>query len=277
VLAFVVHGQPAAAWERRQYGSGRHQFALGAKLHYFANDRTSLQNMPTKLTYFAEVFRRRLPVPTRLVTLGRIKYGDNPHRWDPEPLAMERFSRMLTLKQAAACRVKVVTPAQLAAAGVKVAHLTGVDAAEEVFKDWDAIDAWVNGGGTLIVDQAGGPKPGGGPSFDSAFRKLLQKRYGQRSLEYLSSAHPFLAGLEKVGYRNVMGVRRKAMRPRLEGVRIGDRVAIIYSRYDLACGLLGNPNPLVAGADADAAYEIFSRLVLRAGGLKLRKADPKGP
>ena len=56
------------------------------------------------------------------------------------------------------------------------------------------------------------------------------------------------------------------MRPKLECVRIGGRSAIIYSRYDLTCGLLGCPNPLVSGATDSGAYELLARLVLGGAG-----------
>ena len=274
VLALVVHGRPAAAWERRQYKTAGHHFALGASLHYFANDRAPLRRMPTKLTYFADAFRRKPPVCARAVSIGRIRYGDNPHRWNPEPLALERLGRLLTLRQGVACRVKTVAGNALAAAKLKVALLTGVDEAAELAGQWGAIDAWLKSGGTLIVDQAGGPRNEKQGPFDAAFRKLIAGKYGNDALGFLSTAHPFLAGLDKVGYRNVLGLRRKRMRPRLECVRIGDRVAIIYSRYDLTCGLLGNPNPLAAGADGEGAYEIVSRLVMGAAGLERKKPKP---
>ncbi len=275
VLAFVLHGAPASVWERREHARRKHVYELGAALHYFANDRAPLKKMPTKLTRFAEIFRRELPAPTRAFTLGRIRYGDNPHRWDPEPLAMARFARALQADRKVRCRVRTLAPRELASAGVKVAHLTGVDAAPEVARDWDAIDAWLRAGGTLIVDRAGGPPADRGDgSFDSAFRKLLAERYGERSLAPLPLSGPLLDGLEKVPYRNVMGLRRKALRPRLECVRIAGRPAVTYSRYDLTCGLLGNPNPLVSGADATGAYEIFSRLLLAAGGLEHSRTAP---
>ncbi len=274
VFALVVHGAPANAWERRQFATAKHYFDLGAALHYFANDRAPLRKMPTKLTYFAEAFRQELPIPTRAVLLGRIKHCEDCHRWDPEPLAMERFARMLRAAEKVNCRVKVVTPDQLAAAGVKVAHLTGVGAAE-LGAQWEAIDAWVRKGGTLLVDQAGGPRQDAEGSFDAGFRKLIAARYGEGALGLLSSSHPLVRGLEKVVYRNVPGMRRKSMRPRLECVKLGDRVAIIYSKYDLTCGLLGNPNPLVAGADGPGAYKIFSRLVLGSYGLSTQDSARK--
>jgi len=268
VLAFVVYGNPASAWERRQHHSAKFFFDLGAALHYYVNDRAALRDMPTKLTYFAEPFNREPPVPVRAVTLARIAHGDDRHRWDPEPAAMELLARKLAIRRRVNCRVKDVTPAALEAAKVKVAHLTGVGALALSAKEWDAIDAWLKAGGTLIVDQAGGPPEGKDGEFDASFRKLIAARYGEDALGILVG-HPALAGLGKVGHRNVMGVRRKALAPRLESLKIVGRDAVIYSRYDITCGLLGNPNPLVSGLDGDGAHEVFTRLLLTAAGVEL--------
>ena len=96
----------------------------------------------------------------------------------------------------------------------------------------------------------------------------MDRRWGDDALRPLAPGHPWLEGLGKVGYRNVMGLRRNRLRPRLEAVTLTGRPAIIYSRYDLTCGLLGNPNPLIAGLDGDAAHEVLSRLLLAAAGVK---------
>ena len=129
---------------------------------------------------------------------------------------------------------------------------------------------WLLTGGTLIVDQAGGMREGRAESFDSAFRKTMTARYGENALGVMHVAHPLLAGLDEVPYRN-MGVRTKAMRPRLESVTIAGRPAIIYSRDDLTCGLLGCPNPLVGGLTEEGAWQVLSRLVIRASGAELKE------
>ncbi len=261
VLAFVIHGAPAKAWERRMYVEKRDMFVLGANLHYFACDRASLKKMPTKLTRFAEIFAKPFPATNRTITLARIKYGDNPHLWNPEPLAFERFSRLLAAKKKIKCEIKVVTPEQLAGSGAKVAHLTGSGDPTFTKQQLDAIRAWIDAGGTLIADQAGGYHKKSKNAFDAAFRKIIADWYGQDALRPMFSRHPMLRGIEKVTYRNVGGSRRKKIRPELECVRQGKRAVIIYSIYDLTCGLLDCPNPLVAGASADGAYEILSRLI----------------
>ncbi|KKM66837.1 hypothetical protein LCGC14_1477230, partial [marine sediment metagenome] len=163
-------------------------------------------------------------------------------------------------------RVKVLTPQGLQAGGVKLAHLTGVDAVELTAEQWAAIHVWLLTGGTLIVDQAGGPRGDLEKSFDSAFRQAIERRYGPTALKKVSAGNELLTGLDKVGYRHFLGRRRASMPPRLESVKIGGRDAIIYSRYDMTCGLLGCPNPMVSGLTERGAYRVLARLVKRIAG-----------
>ena len=261
VMALLVLNSPAAAWEQRKYETERQMFALGADMHYFANDLCLHARMPTKLRYFGEIFRAKRSSTSRSIPLARIRYSDNPHVWDPEPLAFERFRRLLAARERIDCRVQTVTPDKLAASGAKIAHLAGVDASA-VKACWDAVDAWLQGGGTLIIDQAGGPRTRRGNAFDDEFREFIEKRYGDDALNpFLSTDEP-AKSLGQVPHRHVKGLRRTNMAPRLEVVRISGRPAIIYTRLDLTCGLLGAPNPLACGADDEGAYRILSRLLV---------------
>ena len=262
VLAVVVEGDMATAWEKRMFATGKQKFDLGANLHYYVNDRALLKEAPSKLTYFAEVFRRPMAATDKTIALARINYGNNPHRWDPEPLAFERLAREMAARHKVKLEVKTMAPEGLAGAGVKIAHLTGVDATALSEEQWKAVVAWLAAGGTLIADQAGGPKEKPDNSFDQGFRNLVTGQYGKDAFRSMAAGGVMLAGMDKVGHRNVMGVRRRTMPPRLEVVMIGQRPAIIYSQLDMTCGLLGNPNPLVSGLADEGAVEVFSRLLM---------------
>ncbi len=53
--------------------------------------------------------------------------------------------------------------------------------------------------------------------------------------------------------------------------------AIVYSRYDLTCGLLGAPNPRASGLTGDSAYVVFSRLLLHASGAQSTSRPATAP
>ena len=76
-----------------------------------------------------------------------------------------------------------------------------------------------------------------------------------------SSVHPLVRDLEKQPYRHVDGLPRRFMAPSLEYVEHDGRPAVIYSKYDLSCALLGNQNPLARGATPEAAQTILTHLL----------------
>jgi len=262
VLAFLVHGDPARAWQQRRYSTARAKFYLAANLHYFATDGSRFKDLPTKLTFFAEPFRRPMPPTSRTIRLARIKHHKLSHRWDPEPLAMEHFARVLARKEGIGCEVRVVSPQELAASGAKFAHLTGAGEVQLTPQQSQALLAFLSAGGTLIVDQAGGPlRQKDKPSFDKSFRRLVAGWYGPEAMRHVPAGDPLFRGMQKVLYRHIGGMRRQSRQPMLEHVVRGGRTVIYYSKYDLTCGLLGNPNPMVIGLSPKYCYEVLKRIL----------------
>jgi hypothetical protein len=262
VYAFVLEGAPSEAWEKREYATQEDAFNIAANLHRYATDLEPPEKLPTKLTFFAELFRPRTPETNRSIPLALIRYGPLDHRWNPEPLAFERFARRLAAEKKINCDLKVVAPGDLAGCGAKIAHLTGIDAVDLTKPEQDAIRAFLKAGGTLLIDQAGGPPAHGKKeTFDAAIRKMIYSWYGLGSLLPVPKEHPLFADLETLEYHNVDGKRRQKMPLALEQVVQDGRSVIYYSRYDLTCGLLECPNPLLAGPDGDGCFEILQRIL----------------
>ena len=201
----------------------------------------------------------------RTIPLARIRYGPAEQRWNPEPLAFEHFARRLAKdpNRKINIEIKVVAPGELAGCGAKVAHLTGTDAVEFSPEESNAIVAFLRGGGTLIVDQAGGlPVGNRKETFHRAFRAQVEAWFGPDALQPVGKDHPLLKDIGTLLYRNAEGQRRKRMPLALEHVTVDGRSVLYYSRYDLSCGLLGNPNPLLSGPEPAACYEVFGRLLV---------------
>ena len=261
VFAFVLHGMPAFSWEDRRYQSGLRSFQLGANLHYFATDRAPLKSLPTRLTCFAEPFRRPSPPVTKTITLARIKHGTSPLAWDPEPLAFERLGRLLAVRDGLGLEIKALEPVELAASGARVAHLTGSDEVKFTPQQSEAIANWIKGGGLLIIDQAGGGKANAG-AFDRSIRPCIKDWCGGGELSPLSSESDLARQLGLVVYRNFNASHVQKIPPRLEGVEHDGRLQVIYSPLDLTTGMLNVPNPMVAGMDADSVYRLFKAILV---------------
>ena len=201
--------------------------------------------------------------PKRQITLVRLKHEAN---CDPEPLAYERFSRLVA--RDANVTLKVVGPVavgKLAEADAKIAAMTGTQKLELSASQIQALKAFVSGGGTLVVDAAGGSA-----AFADSAREILERAFAPRRLRPLaSSAKVFqLAGhqITKVKYRRRTRMRLAATHaPVLRGILLnGNRVGVYFSKEDLTAGLVGYSCYTIDGYAPDSAYEILRNIVLSA-------------
>jgi hypothetical protein len=209
---------------------------------------------------------------TATLKVVRLDHDGNPN---PEPLAWERFKLLMGLQ----CKVKVevegpVPPAKLADAGAKVAVMTGTDKFTTSAEDRQAIQKFIDSGGTLLIDAAGGSKV-----FAQSAQELLGEMYGVESLRKLASGSPVFAipgyGIDKFKYRRRTKTRLGS-EPNLRAILVNDRPAIIFSAEDLTTGVLGVSCFAIEGYDAGdeggtkpgSAFQIVRNVVLYANGIK---------
>jgi hypothetical protein len=126
----------------------------------------------------------------------------------------------------------------------------------------------VEKGGTLVVDAAGGSS-----DFKDAAQAELTTILGAAAANGLSNAlpptHPLYTGggataPMKVSYRPY--ARRLLVGginvPRLRGVEVNSRLAVIYSPEDLSVGLVGMSIDGIYGYDPASANELMERVVM---------------
>jgi hypothetical protein len=102
-------------------------------------------------------------------------------------------------------------------------------------------------GGTLLADSVCASA-----SFTEAFRREIAAVLPDAKLEQIPAEDPIFTAREYGGYdiREVtlrephgggnggpLGATKRRIAPRLEGIRIGDRWAVVFSPYDLSCAL----------------------------------------
>jgi hypothetical protein len=136
--------------------------------------------------------------------------------------------------------------------------LTGSDDPNFTADQAAAIGNWLKTGGTLIIDQAGGPKKKGEQRFDLGVRKLAEAVYKDSPMGTMVLGHPLIKDFKDLTYRHISQTRTRKETPMLECVVSGDRTPIIYSKYDITSGLLAVSNPLVVGLDDDSAYKLMT-------------------
>jgi hypothetical protein len=199
--------------------------------------------------------------PVKTVKLARLQY---PGNWDPEPAGWQRLAAMLHNRDKLRLEVEPVKLGQ-PLDGYAVAHLTGTDAIKLDPAAIDALKKFIDAGGTLLVDSAGGAS-----AFASAVEAVLNDLYPDAKLAPLPADSPLLQGDDgkpiAIAYRphaqKVIGDLKGDAR--LQAITANGRTAIVYSREDFSAGLVGGTTDGIIGYAPATATEMVRRLILTA-------------
>jgi len=154
-----------------------------------------------------------------------------------------------------------------ASANFKLAHLTGTAQLKLTDAQRQELKTFVEAGGTLIIDAAGGST-----EFAASVEQMLRDTFGADASEIESPLSPDcpiyqLPGriVGEIQYRQFARSRLSNIRmPQLRGIKIGGRLAVIYSREDLSAGLVGEPVDGVTGYSPASATELMTNVILYA-------------
>ncbi|MFP4215358.1 MAG: DUF4159 domain-containing protein [Phycisphaerae bacterium] len=215
--------------------------------------------------------------PVATITVARVKHSGN---YDPEPLAGQRLAGLM-LKETG-IKVNVtdpMDPTKLSAKTAEVAWITGVGQAKFSNDERSAIRSFVQAGGMVVIDAAGGSK-----AFQDSMKTELREMFDQPVLRIMSNdplynnkAFP----LGDVKYRRKTVLRLGSERvksPQLRGMKLDGRLAVVYSREDLTAGLVGYQGYEVdgydpgTGSDPGTAYRLMRSILLQAAPEAAKKA-----
>jgi hypothetical protein len=229
-----------------------------ANLYYYATDKRGLERGQTHV-----VKSDPKVVATKTVSIARLQY---PGNWDPEPGGWRRLSAILHNRRKIDVKVETVKLGDgKTVTDFKLAHLTGTGAAKLGEKSLAELKRFIESGGTLIIDAAGGSS-----AFAAEVEKAILPALGG-SPHTLAANHPlFTAGGEPrpaVRYRDfARKIVGNSSVPRLQAIEVKDRVAVIYSREDVSAGLVGEGVDGIIGYEPATATELMIRIVLNAAG-----------
>jgi predicted Zn-dependent protease len=159
-----------------------------------------------------------------------------------------------------------------------VAHFTGTTKFKLDAKQREELKKFVNDGGTLIVEAAGGSA-----DFADSAETELAATFGAKAAAELAKSltadHALYsqpdAKIEKITYRDwarrVLAEGANAKAPRIKGHTINGRVAVFFSREDLTGGLVGQSVDGIVGYSPATSTAIMRNMILY--GL----ANGKGP
>jgi hypothetical protein len=125
-------------------------------------------------------------------------------------------------------------------------------------------------GGILLADACCGSE-----AFDTAFRKMAGKMFPEAKLEVIPPTDELYS--QKLNGRLIDLVERREkvaransgtdtgyekLPPRLEGIKVDGRWAIVYSRYDIGCALENHKSSDCLGHSPDSAKRLAAAVVL---------------
>jgi hypothetical protein len=265
VMLLVPQADPAKQWQMAADKGKEEMFQLMANVFLYSVDKQNLQYKGH--THLVPV--KKDAKADRTIKLARIEYAGN---WNPEPGGWRRLANILLNDKKAGLTAEPVKLTPGALKPYKIAHLTGTTK----FKLDDAakaeIKSFVAGGGTLILDAAGGNTEFAN-SAESELRTMFPTEATQLDAP-LPADHAVYtipdAKLAEFGYRAYARTRLTGeMRGgRLRGMKVGNRTAVLYSPEDISAGMVGNQIDGIIGYDPATATNLMRNIVLYANAAK---------
>ncbi len=268
LMLLIPQADPGRAWQAQATKTREEMYQLGANIFLYAIDRKNARFRGEGHWVEADP---AAAAPKAAVAVARIEHAGN---WDPEPGGWRRLAAVLRNAKVAPLDVKPVTPAA-GAIGGQVAHLTGTQRFTLDPRARAAIKTFIDGGGTLVVDAAGGA-----PAFAEAAEAEVAAILPGAKLAPLPADHAvYAAGGPRPA---AFGYRRAARdttvgrsdAPRLQGATIGGRVAVFFSREDLSAGLVGQDVDGIVGYDPKTATTIMTKVLSYAAKLPAPATQP---
>jgi len=252
MMLLVPSGDPAKVWQVEALGGREELWQLMGNIFLYATDRGDLRFKGVTHLVDASASAKT----TSTIKLARVQYNG---AWDPEPGG---WRRLVNVMKNAGIELKV-TPVDVTGGasldGYDVAHLTGAASFALDEKSRGVITSFINGGGTLIVDSAGG-----NADFTTSFDKELAAMFpGAKSsvlaidsAVYASGKTPLAGVTYRPFARRTIGAEKG---PRVEAIEIKGRPAVFISREDLSVGLVGQTVDGIVGYSPATATDLMSR------------------
>jgi hypothetical protein len=247
---------PTSDWGKAWQGdlsSNRDAFRLAANLYLYAAGRTSFRHGGPGVKY-----PNKAITAETTVKMARLDYAGNA---DPEPAGWRRIAAMLHNRDRIDLDVQAIKLGAGTLGACKLAHITGTTAFSWNSAQRTEMKSYVDGGGVLLIDAAGGSK-----TFDEAVEKELLATFPAQTVQMTTVPNddPLLQGID-FRYRRFSRERTTSSGPDLRGLKIGGHWAILLSRQDISNALVGRDVDGVVGYTAESATALVINIVKQLG------------
>jgi hypothetical protein len=262
LMIMVPDADLSAAWQVNAQLLHPEAFQLGADIFLYAMDKENLRFKGQSYLVKADPNI----ATSRTIKLARLNYGLG---WDPEPGGWRRMAAVMHNRDGVDLDVTAVQlgDGSLAGGGFNVAHMTGSAAFTMSAAAREEIRRFVGGGGTLIVDAAGGSR-----AFADSARAQLTEIFGDQARQLATPMHienPFYSsGSDKMRGRDIAyrpfarHVLSEVRQPRLRGLFLNSRLCVYFSAEDISVGLGGEPIDGIVGYQPSVATKLMERMIL---------------
>lgn len=259
-------------WESNRYEErdvSQRAFRLGGNIVAYATGMELPKPRLSKVEVFGDQTDDR-KVPRGYLKVAQLRHeGD----WQPAPRAMPNLMLQMRQKQHldVSLQTEPVRPTDKKLLNYKFLYMHGRSAFTFSKNELENLRADLQTGGILLADACCGKQ-----AFDTAFRDFATKIFPDKKLERIPLTDP-LFGKELNGEAiTTVRCRReladgkgadanyREVQPYMEGIKVGDRWAVIYSKYDLGCALEKHPSTDCLGHDFASAVRLGSAVVLYA-------------
>lgn len=264
LMVLIPDADPSRAWQTLTVTSKEELFELGADVFLYSIDK---KNLLTKGRTYTVVPDPKI-IATKKVKVARLMAGPNP---DPEPGGWRRLAAIMHNQYKIDLEVFNAKPGEGSLLAARIAHLTGTTA----FKLSDSarleIKTFVNNGGTLIIDAAGGSA-----AFAASADEEMRAIFGPAAAEIeppLPKDCPIyqMPGDKKIeiaGFRTFARelLPRGSKRPMIRGITFGNKIRVFYSQLDLSGGLVGENVDGIYGYDPQTCTQLTANMIRYAVG-----------
>jgi hypothetical protein len=258
MMLLLSNGDPGRFWQTQTVGGKEELHQIAANIFLYAVDKQNLRNKGD--TYLVHE-DSRVQVK-RSLNVARLMYAGN---WDPEPGGWRRFATVMHNDYATDLKTQTI---KLGTGALNqtfpVAHITGTTAFRFDAASRTELQKYIEGGGTLVLDAAGGAN-----EFSISATAELTKMFPGTRLALIKLDNPLYAAagakLTDVAYRPyAIKTFGRLKLPRLQGLEINGRLAVILSSEDLSVGLVGMPIDGIVGYEPKSAAKIMACAILSA-------------
>ncbi len=246
-------------WQNPQWPESVRRIRIGVNVVAYVTGR---EIPPDKLSARRAVkLAETDPGARDTLRVGKLRHGGD---WNAAPLAIAHL--MAHLRDEFGMRValqpQAIGPGDPELYRFPLLYMHGRNRFSFSDEEVAALRGHLERGGTLFADACCGSEP-----FDEAFRDLVRRLFPNRALEPIPPDDPLFS--EQYGYelstvRYTSAMPQRQGPPILEGVKIDDRWAIIYSRWDLSCALERRQGADCRGYVPESAVKIATNIVLYA-------------